>query len=194
MFAPPNSLILFSPDTDFLSVAAMHIQQELGLACVALSSKDNIKQHVEGALAVVSTEPLDKNPGIAVLQVPVPPLKLQDLLDDIGNLLHNHGACELRLGSQYSLLLRQKQLLHPKSQNAVLLTDKEVQLLQQLAAGAGESVPREQLLKEVWGFGDSLDTHTLETHIYRLRGKFRELSGDDAAIAATEGGYALKNV
>ena len=52
---------------------------------------------------------------------------------------------------------------------------------------------RETLLKEVWGMEADLNTHTLETHIYRLRAKLRELSGNDI-IEAFEGGYRLAGV
>lgn len=50
------------------------------------------------------------------------------------------------------------------------LTEKEVDILVHLAA-AGEAVGREALLEEVWGYNQGVSTHTLETHIYRLRQK-----------------------
>jgi len=74
----------------------------------------------------------------------------------------------------------------------VALTDKEAQLLHSLAESKGQVVSKEHLLKTIWGFEEALDTHTLETHIYRLRGKFRDLTGDESMIAATEGGYKLE--
>ena len=98
----------------------------------------------------------------------------------------------MSLGGRYSLQLRHKQLNHLASGQSVLLTDKEVALLQNLARGKGQVASKEQLLKDVWGFDETIDTHTLETHIYRLRGKFRELSDDDEIIAATDGGYKLE--
>ena len=111
-------------------------------------------------------------------------------MGNITNIIQSHSAEELPLGA-YSLQLRQKQLLHKASGKSVLLTDKEVQLLQNLAEIKGQGVTKDQLLKNVWGFDEALDTHTLETHVYRLRGKFRELAGEEV-IAATEGGYRLE--
>ena len=52
-------------------------------------------------------------------------------------------------------------------------------------------MPRETLLHEVWGYNPAVTTHTLETHIYRLRQKI-ELNPGEARILVTEsGGYRL---
>ena len=53
----------------------------------------------------------------------------------------------------------------------VTLTRKEYELLSTLAANAGEIVPRDQLLKSVWGYGPEIRTRTLDVHIRRLRRK-----------------------
>jgi DNA-binding response OmpR family regulator len=114
------------------------------------------------------------------------PLRLQELLENVAALLHKPSSDSIALGRGYALQLKQKHLTH--GGRIAELTEKEAQLLQCLIDGKGESVPREHLLKTVWGIESVLDTHTLETHIYRLRGKFRELAGDEM-ILATEGGY-----
>jgi len=53
----------------------------------------------------------------------------------------------------------------------VTLTRKEYELLSTLAANAGEIVPRDRLLKFVWGYGPEIRTRTLDVHIRRLRRK-----------------------
>jgi DNA-binding response OmpR family regulator len=71
------------------------------------------------------------------------------------------------------------------------LTEKEAALLSLLRAAGGAVVPRETLLQQVWGYKDGIATHTLETHIYRLR---RKIEPDPAAarLLLTEpGGYRL---
>lgn len=70
----------------------------------------------------------------------------------------------------------------------IRLTEKEVAVLKYLYR-VGGVVPRETLLREVWGYGPNISTHTLETHIYRLRRKI-ELS-DRPIILTGSGGYAL---
>ena len=75
--------------------------------------------------------------------------------------------------------------------NLLNLTDKEAQLLGSLARAGKGGIGREALMKDVWGFAGDMDTHTLETHIYRLREKFRELGGGEG-IVVTDGGYRLE--
>ena len=73
----------------------------------------------------------------------------------------------------------------------VRLTEKETNILKYLYRAASGVVPREELLHEVWGYNAGVTTHTLETHIYRLRQK---IEGDpsNARILVTEsGGYRL---
>ena len=71
------------------------------------------------------------------------------------------------------------------------LTDKEVEILRYLHRARGEIVPREELLTHVWGYNESVTTHTLETHIYRIRQKI-ETNADIANILMTDsGGYRL---
>jgi DNA-binding response OmpR family regulator len=72
----------------------------------------------------------------------------------------------------------------------VKLTDKECAILTTLAK-AGQAVSRQDLLAGIWGYGAQVATHTLETHVYRLRRKI-ETDPDDARLLVTEpGGYRL---
>jgi DNA-binding response OmpR family regulator len=72
----------------------------------------------------------------------------------------------------------------------VRLTEKEAAIIERLHR-AGGVVARETLLAEVWGYGEQVTTHTLETHIYRLRRKI-EADPAEASLLVTEaGGYRL---
>lgn len=73
----------------------------------------------------------------------------------------------------------------------VRLTEKETGLLKYLLRAESRPVPRNELLDEVWGYSPSIATHTLETHVYRLRRKL-DPDGTGERILATEpGGYRL---
>jgi len=73
----------------------------------------------------------------------------------------------------------------------IRLTDKETSILKYLYRAGEKSVPREELLREVWGYSAAVTTHTLETHIYRLRQKV-DLAPDGPSLIITEqGGYRL---
>jgi len=73
----------------------------------------------------------------------------------------------------------------------VRLTDKEAAILQYLFRTSDRVVGRDVLLDEVWGYNAGVTTHTLETHVYRLRQKI-ERDPSNARILVTEaGGYRL---
>ena len=69
----------------------------------------------------------------------------------------------------------------------IRLTEKETAILRCLYRVGQKPVARERLLDEVWGFQRDVSTHTLETHIYRLRRKI-ELDPRRARLLITEGG------
>ena len=73
----------------------------------------------------------------------------------------------------------------------IRLTEKETSILRYLFRAGDKVVSRETLLGEVWGYNASVTTHTLETHVYRLRQKI-ESDPSSARILVTEpGGYRL---
>ena len=71
------------------------------------------------------------------------------------------------------------------------LTEKEIALLLRLSRAAGGVVARDVLLREVWGYSGAVVTHTLETHIHRLRRKLEGISGRTGLLVAAQGGYRL---
>ncbi len=84
-----------------------------------------------------------------------------------------------------------KQLAEPGKTRRIRLTEKEAAILKFLYRAGPRPVPRQVLLNEVWGYNASVTTHTLETHIYRLRQKI-EADPSNARLLLTEsGGYRL---
>lgn len=82
-------------------------------------------------------------------------------------------------------------ILVDAQQKKVRLTEKETNILKFLFRAGPRVVGREVLLTEVWGYNSGVTTHTLETHIYRLRQKI-EKDPSNAEILVTEaGGYRL---
>lgn len=90
-----------------------------------------------------------------------------------------------KLDAAQNLLLR-------ADENSVRLTEKEVLLLQILHEACGRAVPREALLDKVWGYVEGVETHTLETHIYRLRQKIEvDPTAPEIIVTDEAGGYFL---
>lgn len=71
------------------------------------------------------------------------------------------------------------------------LTEKETAILQYLNRAKGAVVSRDELLREVWGYNANVTTHTLETHIYRLRQKIETDPANAQLLVTDAGGYRL---
>jgi DNA-binding response OmpR family regulator len=71
------------------------------------------------------------------------------------------------------------------------LTEKEAAILRYLHRADQQPVPRETLLKHVWGYNANVTTHTLETHIYRLRQKIEDNPAEAQLLVTEGGGYKL---
>src|SRR3712207_4709903 len=84
-----------------------------------------------------------------------------------------------------------KLLLEPARNRKIRLTDKESNILKFLYRAAGRPVPRQVLLNEVWGYNSAVTTHTLETHIYRLRQKIEPDPSRTRLLLTVAGGYGL---
>tara|TARA_Y100000591_G_C21841011_1_gene705637 strand:+ start:1378 stop:2007 length:630 start_codon:yes stop_codon:yes gene_type:complete len=78
------------------------------------------------------------------------------------------------------------------SQNdkSIYLTEKEIQLLE-LFLKTKKSLNKDQILKDVWHYSEEADTHTVETHIYRLRKKIKDEFFDKEFIINEKDGYHL---
>jgi DNA-binding response OmpR family regulator len=84
-----------------------------------------------------------------------------------------------------------KLLLEQARNRKIRLTEKESAILKYLFRAAGRPVGRQVLLNEVWGYNSAVTTHTLETHIYRLRQKIEPDPGNARLLLTEGGGYRL---
>jgi DNA-binding response OmpR family regulator len=119
------------------------------------------------------------------------PFRLSALLAHLSAHLGRHGMAEdraIRIGP-YQFRPSAK-LLTGEGQRKIRLTEKETNILKYLHE-AGSTVARETLLHEVWGYSPAVTTHTLETHIYRLRRKIEENPGRAQILLTEDGGYRL---
>lgn len=82
-------------------------------------------------------------------------------------------------------------LLLTKTGNQIRLTEKETNILKFLYQTKERVVQRDTLLHEVWGYNAGVTTHTLETHIYRLRQKIETDPSNSSLLVTENGGYRL---
>lgn len=143
---------------------------------------------------IVSGEgvPSYRTPGIPVLLLRgAKPQRLGAVLTKMRQVLEEPALYldDFPLGSW--MFSAQDKTLTQEGYADVSLTDREVDILVFLARTPHRPIPRDILLKQVWGYQEGVDTHTLETHIYRLRQKI-EKSADQPEILVTEqDGYSL---
>ncbi len=86
-----------------------------------------------------------------------------------------------------------KTLFDEENNLKIRLTQKEAAILQLLHRANSQIVSRDTLLREVWGYNSKVTTHTLETHMYRLRKKIENKPSDIKVLITELGGYRLEN-
>lgn len=103
----------------------------------------------------------------------------------------NSEAATLSIGA-YRFRPAMKVLEEEGSGEKIRLTEKEANILKFLYRADSAPVARDILLQEVWGYNAQVSTHTLETHIYRLRQKIEKDPSAADLLLTVEGGYCLK--
>jgi DNA-binding response OmpR family regulator len=120
------------------------------------------------------------------------PFRFAVLLARVRTLLRQYETSEdavFTIGP-YTFRPSSKLLLNPNG-SKVRLTEKETSILRRLYRADQRSVSRQTLLQEVWGYNPEVTTHTLETHIYRLRQKIEKDAIVPAILITEVGGYRL---
>lgn len=150
-----------------------------------LSHTALLRERLGGQAPIVHLLPVGEANNGAVHAIEKP-FRLQDFVVQITRIINRPhdvtiGAHKLHVN------VRQMEFADGRS---VMLTEKEVGILLYLAL-ARVPVARDVLLHEVWGYHPEATTHTLETHIYRLRQKIEKDPEKPAFLITTEAGYAL---
>ena len=120
------------------------------------------------------------------------PFRFSSLLARIHAHLHPQDQSRkatFRIGPY--MFLPAEGLLLDDAGREIRLTEKEVAILEYLRRAGGRPVAREVLLTEVWGYNSGVTTHTVETHIYRLRRKLEPDPANARLLLTDAGGYAL---
>ena len=121
------------------------------------------------------------------------PFRLGVLLARLRAQLRQHEQSEDAVFSigPYTFRPSAKMLIHAESKKKVRLTEKETAILKYLYRSGNTVVGRDTLLGEVWGYNAGVTTHTLETHVYRLRQKIEDDPSNAEILVTEPGGYRL---
>lgn len=169
------------PDTDGRELCRLMRKQGLKTPVIMLSG------HVTDADTILG---LDAGANDYVTK----PFKFPVLLARVRAQLRQHEQSEdavFKLGP-YSFRPALKVLV-AEDDSKIRLTEKETNILKFLYRAAIPVVPRDMLLQEVWGYNAAVTTHTLETHIYRLRQKIEPDPANVRLLLTEPGGYRLNS-
>ncbi|MCK5424221.1 MAG: response regulator transcription factor [Emcibacter sp.] len=168
------------PDLDGREVCRMMRKANIKIPIIMLTANDSDSDTILG---------LDAGANDYVTK----PFKFGILLARVRAQLRQHAISEdasFIIGPYY-FKPGDKTLTNRNTEELIRLTEKETAILKYLKRSDGSPISRDVLLDEVWGYNAGVTTHTLETHIYRLRQKI-EPNPAAATILITEaGGYRL---
>ena len=116
----------------------------------------------------------------------LPPIKIAKIIQHIQK---NYAKyCPIKIGPY---LFDYSARTLDKDNKTIHLTEKEADVLIYLDQNRGTGITRDNLLKNVWGYVDGIDTHTIETHIYRLRQKIEDNPIKSTILLTKDDGYHL---
>lgn len=113
---------------------------------------------------------------------------LQEICDHARKSLNN--AAPVKIGPYQ---ISNGGLVNSEGKAVARLTEKEALILSVISGSPGGKAQKEELLKAVWGYAPNIETHTLETHIYRLRQKIEKDPANPEILLTTESGYEINS-
>ena len=186
-----SKLIIYNSNTLFDIL--YEIREKINYNLIKISKIEELNNIIDvedSNYLLISDKKIKKLIKINHLIIKNKPFKITSLLEKINiSLLKNNysGQSNLKINN-YSLNINSRELI--KNERSLKLTQKEVEVIVYLN-NSDKSMPITSLQKEVWGHNSSLETHTVETHIYRLRRKISQKFGDNQFIKSVNDGYKI---
>ena len=184
-----NSRILIIYEYQILYQILNEISESLNFEITQFNSKDlkELKYDPKNNYLIVSKKKIEGIKNSLILENV--PIKFEKLIEIINiKFLKNKflDQSNIKIG-EYDLDLNSRKIsLGDKSLN---LTERETNLI--IFIKDEQNVTIKELQKMVWDYSPDLETHTVETHIYRLRKKMKETFGDENFILNTSNGYSI---
>ena len=184
-----NSKTLIIYDYQILFEILNEISESLNFKIIQSNKEEynDLKLNFKNDLLIISRKKIQGLNNVLILEEK--PIKLRKLLEIINiNLLKNkfYKQSNIKIG-KYSLDLNSRKIFL-KDKN-LDLTERETNLI--VFINERKNVTIKDLQKNVWDYSPNLETHTVETHIYRLRKKMSEIFGDENFILNTQNGYTI---
>jgi len=152
------------------------------------SSLNNLVKNLNNYLIVVEKRYSNIGNQFVLDSTPINIFKLLEKINIEFLKLQFNSQSEIRLNN-YTLDLNSREIL--KENTKLKLTEKEINTITYLSK-SNKPVSINELQKKVWSYQSDIETHTVETHIYRLRKKFLNAFNDNEFIISKKNGYQIK--
>ena len=148
------------------------------------------KYRLNNLILLTSNEELFNKTGVKELIIEKKPYKLLELVEKINIFLLKNKYVEQSKLNIKSFILDTNSRELTKGNLSLKLTQKEIEVIIYLN-NENKNISIQELQKNVWGHTSDLETHTVETHIYRLRKKIHNKFQDDQFILSNNNGYKI---
>tara|TARA_B100000963_G_C22631253_1_gene675051 strand:- start:1091 stop:1654 length:564 start_codon:yes stop_codon:yes gene_type:complete len=149
---------------------------------------NDLKKNLDDNYLIISQTELDNfKSQLVITKLPI---KISKLIEQINlKFLKEkfNSQSDISVGS-YTINRNSRKIYRDNKKSD--LTEREINLIIYLK-NQGKAVKIDELQKKVWEYGSELETHTVETHIYRLRKKIKEKFDDDNFILSSKEGYLI---
>ena len=185
-----KSYLKFNLYKDILSVYKHKINLDLVILHkdVLVDSKKLSIFDENNLIKILATGESDKiNNYAGILKLPTTLNEINSIVKEaaVKKIFSKNSAIKIK---KYLLDKNEKKLI--KDKNFIILTEKEIQLLE-LFLSLKKPISKNKILAVVWNYSDDADTHTVETHIYRLRKKINDKFSDENFILNKRNGYYI---
>ena len=151
------------------------------------SLNDKVK-NLSNYLIISNKKYLDLDNQFVLENIPIKISKLVEKINIEFLKIQFNSQAQVKVGN-YTLDLNSREIL--KSNTKLKLTEKEINTITYLSK-LNEPVSIEELQEKVWSYQSDIETHTVETHIYRLRKKILNTFNDNKFILSKKNGYQIK--
>ena len=172
-----------------------HILDELGLdlnfKIIFADNKDSLKDNVinhDNSLIITNTKYADIGNYFVLENTPINIFKLVEKINIEFLKLQFNNQSQIKVNN-YNINLNSREML--TNDTKLKLTEKEINTITYLSKSK-KPVSIDELQAKVWSYQSDIETHTVETHIYRLRKKISNTFNDKEFIISKKNGYQIK--
>ena len=184
-----TKIILY--DCEYIYKILFELKDILNLDLINFEKKiklDLFIKNSENFIVITKKNYLDIKNQIILSKLPLSIDKVIEKIN-LGILKYNFYSQSNLQMNEYSLDLNSREISY--NNKVEKLTEQEIKILSYLRV-AEAPIKVNKLQKDIWGFKEDLETHTVETHIHRLRKKIFNTFKDKDLIISTRDGYKLK--